>query len=265
MSRFYGQNSYGGVPAYYVLELKPRLFKYALLIPVINEGLRIRDQLEEISKLNIQVDVVITDGGSNDGSLSTDFLESIGVSAVITKNSPGFLSTQLRAGFHFCLSRGYSGVITVDGNNKDDVECISLFVDKLNSGFDFIQGSRFIEGGISENTPLSRSLGIQLIHAPLTSIGANFRFTDSTNGFRGHSRSFLKDARVGIFREVFQTYELLAYLPIRAGRLKLRIVEVPVARRYPGNAPTPTKIKGFRSYSHLLSILFKAVFQRFNP
>ena len=46
------------------------------------------------------------------------------------------------------------------------------------------------------------------------------------------------------FRDVFDTYELLAYLPIRAGQLGIPTGEVPVRRSYPDDGAIPTKIHG---------------------
>jgi dolichol-phosphate mannosyltransferase len=254
-----------GVPKYSVKKFLDRKNDYALLIPVINEGERIRKQLSDLFDLDFNIDVVIADGGSSDGSLDHDFLSKVGVNSLITKLSPGYLSTQLRAGFHFCLSEGYKGVITIDGNNKDDLRDIPIFLEKLSQGYDYIQGSRFIVGGRAVNTPILRDLGIRLIHAPLTTLGANFRITDSTNGFRGHSRKMLTDKRVSIFRDVFSSYELLAYIPMRAGKLGFKIIEVPVGRHYPSNTPTPTKISGIVSYFKLLKILVYSLFQKYNP
>ena len=41
---------------------------HALVIPVINEGERIRGQLERIRDADLPVDVIVADGGSTDGS-----------------------------------------------------------------------------------------------------------------------------------------------------------------------------------------------------
>jgi dolichol-phosphate mannosyltransferase len=63
-----------GVPKYSVKKFLDRKNDYALLIPVINEGERIRKQLSDLFDLDFNIDVVIADGGSSDGSLDHDFL-----------------------------------------------------------------------------------------------------------------------------------------------------------------------------------------------
>ena len=131
------------------------------------------------------------------------------------------------------MQRGYDGIITIDGNNKDSIEDIPKFIEKLEEGYDFVQGSRFIKGGKSINTPLFRLLSIKLIHAPIISITAGKRFTDTTNAFRAYSKKYLTDTRLQPFRDIFMTYELLAYLSVRASQIGLKVCEIPVTREYP--------------------------------
>ena len=97
---------------------------------------------------------------------------------------PGGLSAQMRAGLHWCLAQGYAGIVTIDGNDKDDSSAVPAFVDALRDGADHVQGSRYVPGGRGINTPLSRHAGVMLVHAPLISLAARFRYTDTTNGFR---------------------------------------------------------------------------------
>lgn len=218
--------------------------RYCVLIPVINEGSRILAQLRRLQEHDFGLDVVVADGGSTDGSNDPEVLRELGVRALLVKRDMGKLSAQLRMGFAFALEEGYDGVITVDGNGKDDVAAIPRFVRALDEGAGFVQGSRYVPGGQAINTPRERHLAIKFFHAPVTSLAARRRYTDTTNGFRGHSRELLADARVAPMRAVFDTYELLAYLPIRAARLGYRCSEVPVTRAYPADGAVPTKIHG---------------------
>jgi dolichol-phosphate mannosyltransferase len=64
---------------------------------------------------------------------------------------------------------------------------------------------------------------------------------------------------------VFDTYELLAYLPIRAARLGYVCTEVPVTRAYPPAGEIPTKIHGRRAQLELVRILARAASGRYDP
>ncbi len=170
-------NSYD-IPNYTVKNFIEKKYNYALVIPILNENGRISKQLEKIKALSPKVDIILADGGSTDNSIIDSKLKFANVSSLLEIKSEGQLSAQLRMAFHYCLSAGYHGVITMDGNNKDGVFGINEILSKLEDGFDFIQGSRFIKNGQSINTPILRYIAIRLLHAPLTSLGAKYWYTD---------------------------------------------------------------------------------------
>ena len=245
------------VPSYSDDVFAPKVHRYCLGIPVINDGDRIRGQLIRIARENLPIDVVVADGGSTDGSLAESFVRTVGVRAVLTKTGPGKLSAQLRIAYAWCIQQGYEGIVTMDGNGKDGAEAIAKMIAKLEDGYDYVQGSRYLPGGAAENTPFERTIANRFIHAPLLSLAGRHWFTDTTNGFRAYSVRYLTDPRVLPFRDEFQRYGLLFYLTVRAGQLRLKVGQVPVARRYPANERVPTKISGLASK---LSLLGEAVF-----
>ncbi len=253
------------IPEFESLQLSPKRHDAVLVIPVLNEGERIQNQLRTLASFNHAVDVVIADGGSTDGSLEAGFLGEVGVRARLTKIGPGKLSAQLRMAYAWSLRQGYNSILTVDGNGKDTMESIPLFLEKIAEGYDYIQGSRYHPDGEHENTPLERTLANRLIHAPVLSLASRIRLTDTTNGYRAYSARFLLDPRVRPFREVFVAYELLFYLTVRAGQLNMRVTEAPVGRRYPGTGTTPTKITGFMGKLHVLKQTVLAAFGGYKP
>ena len=237
------------------------------MIPIINEGERIIRELERATKNNVSdyVDIVICDGGSTDGCTDEDGLRNLHVNALLVKQDTGKQGAQLRMGIWWALQRGYQGVITIDGNNKDSIEDVPRFIEKLVEGYDLIQGSRFVPGGKAINTPFIRTVSVKLIHAPIISLTAHQRFTDTTNAYRAYSARYLTDERVQPLRDVFMTYELLAYLSVRATQIGMRACEIPVTRAYPKTGKTPTKISFFKGNSELMKILLKNAFGAYNP
>jgi len=255
------------IPKYSTYRIKPKKkHNYCLVIPVINEGDRISRLIRRIydNKIFELADTIIVDGGSDDGSLDLNNLKKYNVTALLVKKDSGKLSAQLRCAYSFAINEGYAGIITIDGNDKDDPKAIPAFIDQLNNGIDFIQASRFIKGGVSKNLPLSRYLAVRMIHAPLLSIFSGFYWTDTTQGFRAYSRKILLDSKVAPFRKIFMNYELLAYLSYRVPKLGFKCIELPTSRKYPkGN--TPTKISSFSGNSSVLFSLLKACFGFYNP
>jgi dolichol-phosphate mannosyltransferase len=243
----------------------PRRHKYCVAVFCINEDGRIRAQLERMAPLADRIDIVVADGGSTDASLGLDSLESFRLRALLVKRDAGKLSAQMRMAIGFALDEGYEGVVVIDGNGKDDTSAIPRFSELLDAGYDHVQGSRYVPGGVGVNTPFSRALGVRMLHAPLISFASGFRYTDTTNGFRAYSRRLLTDPRVAPLRDVFVGYELHYYLAIRAARLGFRVVETPVRREYPKDGAIPTKIHGMRGNMAILRTLWAAVSGRFDP
>ena len=256
-----------GVPRFECTEYKEKTKDYAVLIPIINEGDRIHKELYRALKHNVSLyaDIIICDGDSSDGCTEERKLKKLKVNTLLVKKDEGKQGAQLRMGIFFALQRGYKGIITIDGNNKDSIEDVPRFIKKLEEGYDFIQGSRFIRGGRAVNTPVIRLVSVCLIHAPIISLTARHRFTDTTNAYRAYSAAYLSDERVKPLRDTFMTYELLAYLSVRASQLGMKVCEIPVTRAYPKKGKTPTKISFFKGNADLMKILIKNAFGAYNP
>lgn len=256
-----------GVPDFCCTTLWEKSAQYCVLIPVINEGERILAELLRGKQAGTSsaADIVICDGGSTDDSMEEAELRSLQVNTLLIKKGPGRQGAQLRMGIWWALERGYQGIITIDGNNKDSIEDVPHFIEKLEEGYDFVQGSRFVPGGQAVNTPLIRHLSLKLIHAPVISMTAHHRFTDTTNAYRAYSRKYLEHPQVQPLRDVFVTYELLAYLSVRASQLGMRVCEIPVRREYPSEGKTPTKISAVRGNFELMKILMLNAFGKYNP
>lgn len=253
------------VPEYKVLYDAGKKNRYAVCVFVINEGEKVRKQLRSMKQYTDLVDVIVADGGSTDGSFEGGILEEAGVAMLLEKTGPGKLSAQMRMAFDCCLNKGYDGVVVIDGNGKDGLDALPEFIEKLNAGYDHIQGSRFIPGGHHENTPLIRYFAVNLLHAPLISLAAGFRYTDTTNGFRAYSADLLGSDKLLIFRNCFDRYQLHYYLAIEAAREGYKICEVPVSRVYPAEGKTPTKIKGLRGPLGVLRQLVDVCLGKYKP
>lgn len=252
------------VPKHEVSEFFPRRTKYCFVPIVYNEGDRFRRQLTEMAPRSHLADILVAERRSTDGSTDTSFLRSLGVRALLTTDAKGG-ATAIRMALLYALNEGYHGVVLIDGNGKDGVEALEDYLIKLDEGYDFVQGSRFVIGGKHRNTPLARIIGIKYVMAPLAFIGTGFWYTDVMNGFRGYSRRYLLDPQVEPLRECFNHFNLQYYLSIRAPQLHFRVIEIPVSREYPASGPLPTKVVGFHSNLDALWKMVLTVLGKYNP
>lgn len=256
-----------GVPKFECTEYLGKTKDYVVLIPIINEGKRIVKELKRAKthRVSDYADIVICDGGSTDGCTEESVLRRMDVNTLLVKRDTGRQGAQLRMGIWWALQRGYRGIITIDGNNKDSIEDVPHFIEKLKEGYDFVQGSRFVKGGRAVNTPFIRLLSVKLIHAPVISWTAHQRFTDTTNAYRAYSARYLTDERVQPLRDIFMTYELLAYLSVRATQIGMKACEIPVTRAYPKKGRIPTKISFFKGNGELMKILLRNARGAYRP
>jgi dolichol-phosphate mannosyltransferase len=252
------------LPDFDATEFSHKQHKYCVCIFVINEGVKFLKQLDNMKYLSAQIDIVVADGGSNDGSTNHKKLKNFNVNTLLVKKSAGKLGTQMRMAYAWALKRGYKGVIVIDGNGKDSFEDIPNFIKKLDEGYDHIQGSRFIPGGHHENTPLSRLIGLKVLHVPLMRLASGFKYTDTTNGFRAYSAKLLSEPRINIFRGIFDGYELHYYLAVKAAKLRFKCIEIPVTRKYPASGKTPTKISPIRGNLQVIARLVNVVIGKYD-
>ena len=133
-------------------------------------------------------------------------------------------------------------------------EDIPKFIEALDAGFDFIQGSRFTKGGVHENTPLVRLIANKMILIPWIRFLSHYHYTEVASAYRGISMRFLNDVTMDIGRDCFIGYELLWYMSVMAPRLGYKVTEIPVRRIYP-KGPTPTKITCSRCFGIIFQLL----------
>lgn len=252
------------VPSFQCNEFHLRASDYVVLIPVLNQGEILINQLRRMQESGDITDIVIIDAGSTDGSTKPSVLKSLGVRALLTTNRLG-LGTALRIGLAYGLNESYSGFVTVDGNGKDGVEKVPTVVERLRSGVDLVQCSRFISGGLHKNTPVDRFLGIKLVICPLLWLRTGFCYTDPTNGFKGLSKRFILDKRLRPLRKELTGFNFQFYLNYAAPKLGFSVVEIPATRVYPDSGPIPTKIVGLLPRVKLVLQFLRTVVGGYDP
>jgi glycosyltransferase involved in cell wall biosynthesis len=224
--------------------LRPEnLSNLAIIIPCLNEGQRLIKTVENLEiELGDEFDLIIVDGGSTDGSVQQLINTPLKIlqSILITNKGKG-LSHDLHIGFNEVVDK-YDYVMTLDGNNKDDVRNIrKIFNFTVTYKIDFTQGSRFRSGGISRNLPRDRYLGIKFFISPIISIASRKFFTDPTNQSRVFSKkaiNFLAKTDINKFKR----YDFFFFIPIKLSRTGHSTSEFPVTRNYPDDGSIPTHI-----------------------
>jgi dolichol-phosphate mannosyltransferase len=247
------------VPPYTFEDGSPARHPWVLFIFAFNEGKKLETQLSRLPPVDERgFDVVLGDDGSTDGSCPASFLGRFHLRGIVRLGRNRGLSPNVKAGFDWLLEQDYRGVVMMNGNDRDGVEALPLFLEKLAAGIGYVQGSRFRPGGEHVNTPPYRLWSIRLVHAPLFSLAAGHWLTDTTNGYRAFSTEALRAMGDGLFSPRFQHYEIEQYLAWKALRCGIKSCEIPVARRYQADTKTQpySKIRPGIGWWHMLKPLF---------
>ena len=229
----------------------------ALLIPSLNEGERLVGQIRALEKeFGSDIDLIIVDGASADGSIEKVIsLKPFVLRSVITSHVKLGLSFDLFVSLKM-IANQYDYILTLDGNGKDDVtRLMSMIRYAKENELDFVQGSRFVKNGLSENLPLERYLGIKLFISPVVSLFSHFIFTDPSNQCRIFSRK-AATLVTSVDPKRFERYDFFFFIPIKISRSGLKVSEFPVRRSYPKEGPVPTHIRRSH-YAKLASDLIK--------
>lgn len=218
----------------------------SIVMPCLNEEKAIGACIEKIQRAfataNINGEIIICDNGSTDNSVT--IAKNMGV-RVVHQPIRGYGNAYLKG---FASAKG-SYLIMGDADDTYDFSLIPEFLNKLiNERYDFISGSRYIEGFEDNSMPLlHRFLGNPVLTLILNSLFKT-AYTDVYCGFRGFSRK-----AYDLIKPISPGMEFNLELAINAGLAGLKIGEIPI-RLYPrkGESKLRTLRDGWRSLRMML-------------
>lgn len=220
--------------------------RVAAILPLFNEGAAAADLVRRMPP-EVAMTFVVDDGSTDGGP---DLAERAGGTVIRLGRNRG-IGAAIRTGLDAAREAGCDAVVVMAASGKDRPEEIPVLLAKLDDGYDYVQGSRFMRGGASVNLPLMRGIlihGFTLMFRILT----GFNGSDVTNGFRAYRLSLLDDKRVDIHQEWLDRYELEYYIHWKAITLGYRMCEVAVTKTYPTRTKNYSKIRPVIDWWHMV-------------
>jgi dolichol-phosphate mannosyltransferase len=202
------------------------LGRVVMVIPTYNEALNIEWIVGRLRDAQPDVDVMIVDDNSPDGTgdIADKLADGDSRIRVVHRTEKVGLGAAYLHGFREALASGYDVVGEMDADGSHQPEQLYLLLTAL-ADADLVIGSRWVPGGSVVNWPKSReflSRGGNLYVRLL--LGSKVR--DATAGYRLFRRTTLETIDLDSVQSagyVFQTD--LAWRTVKAG---LRVVEVPI-------------------------------------
>jgi dolichol-phosphate mannosyltransferase len=225
------------------------VIKSLAILPVFNESRHIGGLLDRFS--GVACDVLVVDDGSTDSTTEEIQRRSF---PVVRHSERRGVGKCLQDGFGYAKEHGYDVVVVMAGNGKDNPQEIPKLLSAIESGADYVQGSRFLKGGQWNNLPTHRFFAIK-IFTWIWSLCTWHWLTDVTNGFRAYRLSFLNRPEVLWNQPWLETYELEYYLHYRALHAGIPFREVAVTKNYPTKT-NYSKIRPGKDWIRIIKPLF---------
>jgi dolichol-phosphate mannosyltransferase len=204
----------------------PGLGRVVMVIPTYNEALNLEPLLDRLHRAQPEVDVLVVDDGSPDGT--GDLADRLAAAdprvSVLHRTTKEGLGAAYLHGFGVALEQGYDVIGEMDADGSHQPEQLGLLLNALHDG-DLVIGSRWVPGGSIVNWPLHREL-LSRGGNIYTRLLLGIRVRDATAGFRLFRRTTLE--RIGLDQVESAGYVFQADLAFRAVRAGLRVKEVPI-------------------------------------
>lgn len=198
-----------------------------VVIPTYNEVGSIEILLTGILKTIKNLDILVVDGGSNDGTAQV-VARIVNLEPRVNLISEGAkrgLGKAYLAGFSWGLERGYEKIVEMDADLSHRVIDLSRL---LEFEADLVIGSRWIVGGGIENWSKSREL-LSRIANKYVQFMLKLDVSDATSGFRVYRADLLRKIELKRIKSEGYTFQIEM---VRAARkVGAEIVEVPIIFR----------------------------------
>jgi dolichol-phosphate mannosyltransferase len=198
-----------------------------VVLPTYNEAENIVEVLDRIRAASPDLEVLVVDDGSPDGT--AELAEKWGIEndgvQILRRTEKSGLGSAYRAGFAEGLAQGYDILVEMDSDLQHDPAMLPPLIHAVQDGADLAIGSRYVPGGELPGMSFSRRFISQAGNL-YVSIVLGMHVRDATAGFRAFSADALR--RIDLPAIKADGYGFQVEMAYSVSRNKGRIVEVPI-------------------------------------
>jgi dolichol-phosphate mannosyltransferase len=198
-----------------------------VVVPTYNEAENIRDLLERVRAATPDVDVLVVDDNSPDGTaaLAEAAGADLGHIEILHRPAKRGLGEAYRAGFGYGIEHGYEALVQMDADLSHDPAALPSLLARLDDGADLVIGSRYVPGGSIPHWPAHRR-ALSRYGNRYASTVLGLHVHDVTSGYRAMRADVLQAIDYQSTRANGYGFQIeQAY---RVSRLSRRIDEVPI-------------------------------------
>lgn len=197
-----------------------------VIVPTYNERDNLKPLVERLRGLPIQIDLLIVDDNSPDGTgaLADELARQYSFIHVLHRQKKEGLGRAYVAGFKWALAKHYQFILEMDADLSHDPADIPRLIAAANDA-DCALGSRYLGGIRIMNWPLSRLI-LSKCAAKYVQLVTGMPFTDPTGGFKCFRRHALESIDLDSIQS--NGYSFQIEVTHRLWRQGMKIVEVPI-------------------------------------
>lgn len=193
----------------------------SVVMPCLNEaatiGLCVQKAKQSLKQNNFSGEVIVADNGSNDGS--QEIARAAGATVVSVKEK-GYGSAYLGG----LKAAGGDYIIIADSDDTYDLADLAKFVNKLEEGFEFVNGNRFDNIWSLNSLPVIHRYFGAIVLSSFLNLLFRTGLTDAHCGMRAFTKEALEKMKLKS-----PGMEFASEMLIKAKKLNLKTCEVKIA------------------------------------
>nr|HRD18385.1 polyprenol monophosphomannose synthase [Candidatus Neomarinimicrobiota bacterium] len=192
-----------------------------------NEKDNIRTVIERLQALPIELDILIIDDSSPDGT--ADIVRELQADDphifMINRPAKLGLGTAYITGFRWALERDYEYILEMDADLSHNPDDVPRLIQECENGYDLVIGSRYCNGVNVINWPIKRLL-LSYGANKYTRMITRMPIMDATAGFKCYRREAL--AAINLDRVKSSGYSFQIEMHFRVWDAGFKIKEIPI-------------------------------------